>query len=59
MQSPQEIVNLSSNNTHGSDSDSKNHSQRYRSLVEIYDSCNVAFFACEPQCFEEAVKEDV
>ena len=32
---------------------------RVRCLKEIYESSNVAFFACEPQNFEEATKEEV
>ena len=32
---------------------------KVRSLKEIYESSNVAFFACEPQNFEEVAKEEV
>ena len=32
---------------------------RVRCLKEIYESSNVAFFACEPQNFEEVAKEEV
>ena len=32
---------------------------RVHSLKEIYESSNVEFFACKPQNFEEAAKEEV
>ena len=31
---------------------------RYRSIQDINDSCNVAFFTCEPKDFEDAAKEE-
>ena len=31
---------------------------RHRSIQDIYDSCNVAFFTCEPKDFEDAAGEE-
>ena len=32
--------------------------RKERSLQDIYESCYVAFSACEPQKFEESVKDE-
>lgn len=39
--------------------DSDIHPRKLRSLSDVYQSCEFAFFACEPQTFEDALKENV
>jgi len=58
-QSPHNVVEPSRSNSHEDDSDSETPPRKFRSLEEILESCNVTFFAQEPQCFEEAIKEEV
>ena len=58
-QSPLNVVESSRSNSHEDGSDSETPPRKFRSLEEIIESCNVAFFAQEPQCFEEAIKEEV
>ena len=43
----------------GTSSEFETPPRRVHSLKEIYESSNVAFFACEPQNFEEEAKEEV
>ena len=33
--------------------------RKVRSLRDIYESCEFAFFTCEPQKYEEAAKEEI
>ncbi|XP_015893764.1 uncharacterized mitochondrial protein AtMg00820-like [Ziziphus jujuba] len=40
-------------------SDDESPPRKVRSLIDIYESTNMAFLACEPQNFEEAIKEDI
>ena len=40
-------------------SEDLNPTRKVRSLQDIYDSCDFAFFTCEPQNFEEAIGEEI
>ncbi|XP_058186828.1 uncharacterized mitochondrial protein AtMg00820-like [Rhododendron vialii] len=42
-----------------SSSDDLNPTRKVHSLRDIYDSCDFAFFTCEPHNFEEAAKEEI
>ncbi|XP_057449943.1 uncharacterized protein LOC130741148 [Lotus japonicus] len=58
-QSPQDVASPSRSDTDEDDSDPETPPRKFRSLSEIYESCDMWFFASEPQFFDEAVKEDV
>ena len=49
----------SSSSLNPKDYDSDSPPRKVRSLREIYESCDVAFFACEPQNFGQAVQQEV
>uniref|UniRef100_A0A5B7BAZ6 Putative polyprotein n=1 Tax=Davidia involucrata TaxID=16924 RepID=A0A5B7BAZ6_DAVIN len=50
--------NFTGNNS-DSESEPESPPRRVCSLEEIYDSCNLAFFSCEPLTFQEAEKNEV